>query len=103
MDHLLSYLTDTATLFHRTGVNAFGEDVYDTGHDIPCRVRVRHLAAPTPAGEAQRCVGEVWLLAGQTCAPGDQLLYDGDYLTLRQLERVCDLAGETVGLRGRVE
>jgi len=103
MSLVLSYLTETATLFRRTGVNAFGEDVRDGGREVCCRVRLKRVAAHRRGGETRRYPGEVWLAPDEAIAPGDQVLYDGDYLTVVAVESVVDVAGITAGLRALVE
>jgi hypothetical protein len=102
MTDLSAYLTETATLHRSTGVNAYGEDRFDTGADVRCRVRLQRLATQQADGEARRCTGEVWLAPDQVVAPGDQFLYDGDYLRVTAVEAVLDVAGACCGLRAKV-
>lgn len=99
MATLLGYLTETATLFRRVGVNAYGEDMRDTGREITCRVRLKRLTALLADGASQRCAGEAWLASDEQIAPGDQLLYDGEYLTVHAVECIQDIAGDAIGLR----
>ncbi|HOF86844.1 MAG TPA: hypothetical protein PLZ36_01900 [Armatimonadota bacterium] len=103
MAELRAYLTDTAMLHRRTGVSAYGEDLLDTGREIRCRVRRRRLQVVLDDGEAQRYPGEVWLEPDATIAPGDRLLYDGDYLRVCAVEQIVDVAGISVGLRAVVD
>ncbi len=103
MAELRAYLTDTAMLHRRTGVNAFGEDVLDTGREIRCRVRRKRLQAALEGDTEARYPGEVWLEPDESIAPGDRLLYDGDYLRVRAIEWIVDVAGVSVGLRAVVE
>ena len=103
MTDLFAYLTDTASLHRATGANAFGEPTFDAGREVRCRVRLKRLATRAPGGEDRACAGEVWLAPDETVAPGDQLLYDGDYLRVRAVERVIDVAGVAAGLRALVE
>lgn len=99
MGDLLGFLTETATLYRRTGSNAFGDPVRDTGRDVLCRVRLRRLEQRAQGGTETSCPGEVWLPPDETVAPGDQFLYDGEYLDVRGVEAVTDVAGERVALR----
>lgn len=99
---LLAYLTETATLFARTGVNAFGEILRDAGREVVCRVRMKRLARRLAQGEEQACTGEVWVAPDETVAPGDQFLYDGEYLQVQAVEQVVDVAGISVGRRALV-
>lgn len=102
MAELLSYLTDTAVLHRRTGMNAFGEDELDTGREIHCRVRLKRLEAAMAGAAEEHFPGEVWLAPDEEIAPGDQVLYDGDFLRVRAVERIVDVAGIAVGLRAIV-
>lgn len=103
MTELLAYLTDSAILHRRTGTNAYGEALLDTGREIRCRVRRKRLQAMLTDGEERRCPGEVWLAPDEQIAPGDQVLYDGDFLLVRAVERIVDVASIAVGLRAMVE
>jgi hypothetical protein len=65
-------------------------------------VRLQRLAMQLEDAEERRCVGEVWLAPDQVVAPGDQLLYDGDYLRVLAVEAVLDVVGTVCGLRAKV-
>lgn len=99
MTELLAYLTDTAMLHRRTGVNACGEDVLDAGREIRCRVRLKRLEVIMADAHAAHFPGEIWLAPDEVIAPGDQVLYDGDFLRVRAVETIADVAGIGVGLR----
>jgi hypothetical protein len=103
MTALLAYLTDTAMLHRRTGVNACGEDVLDAGREIRCRVRFKRLEAILADAHATHFPGEVWLAPDEEIAPGDQVLYDGEFLRVRAVECITDVVGIGVGLRAMVE
>jgi hypothetical protein len=103
MTDLCAYLTESATLFRRTGVDAFGEVALDAGREVPCRVRLQRVSAHQRGGDERRLPGEVWLAPDEVVTPGDRFLYDGEYLDVRAVEAISDVAGISVGLRALVQ
>ncbi len=102
MSQILSYLTERAMLYRRTGVNAFGEEVRDAGREVYCRVRRRRLATMMKDAVESGNSGEVWLAPDEDVSPGDAFLYDGDYLTVTGVSDLVDIVGALIGRRAEV-
>lgn len=84
---IAAYLNQTATLYRKTGQDAYGKPTYDAGTTVKVRWQGRLKLVRDKTGKEVVAESQVWLR--ETVAVDDKLTYGGrDYIVLAVTEEV---------------